>query len=120
MGCIRAHFNEDWRLDPMFHNTRRRIPLSAALGMALVTFRVQNDVISEPRVAVGGIEPQPRRIAQAELALAGNPPSRQAFEAAAEAVAAAVDPLEDAMTNADYRRDLARTVTRRALERAVA
>jgi len=91
-----------------------------ALGMALVTFRVQNDVISEPRVAVGGIEPQPRRIAQAELALAGNPPSRQAFEAAAEAVAAAVDPLEDAMTNADYRRDLARTVTRRALERAVA
>src|SRR6266851_5417988 len=35
MGCIRAHFNENCRLDPMFRNSIRRIPLSTALGMAL-------------------------------------------------------------------------------------
>ena len=77
-------------------------------------------MIVEPRVAVGGVEPQPRRIAAAEEALAGQAPGKPAFEAAAEAAAAAVDPLEDAITSAEYRRDLVRTVTRRALEQAAA
>jgi aerobic carbon-monoxide dehydrogenase medium subunit len=91
-----------------------------ALAMALVTYRLQNGVISEARVAVGGVEPQPRRIAQAEQALTGRAPGKPAFEAAADAAMAAVDPLEDAITSADYRRDLTRTVTRRALEQAAA
>jgi aerobic carbon-monoxide dehydrogenase medium subunit len=91
-----------------------------ALGMALVAFRLQGGVISEPRVALGGIESQPRRIAEAEQLLAGRAPERAAFEAAAAAVASVVDPLEDAVTSATYRRDLSVTVTRRALERAAA
>ena len=91
-----------------------------ALGMALVAFRLQDGVIREPRVALGGVESQPRRIAEAEQLLAGRPAERAAFEAAAAAVASAVDPLEDAVTSATYRRDLSRTVTRRALERAAA
>jgi len=91
-----------------------------ALAMALVTFRVQDGVIAEPCVAVGGVEPQPRRIAQAEQVLVGRPPNHGAFQAAAAAVASAVDPLEDANTSATYRRDLTRTVTRRALEQAAA
>jgi aerobic carbon-monoxide dehydrogenase medium subunit len=91
-----------------------------ALGMALVAFRLQGGVISEPRVALGGIESQPRRIAEAEHLLAGRAPERAAFEAAAAAVASVVDPLEDAVTSATYRRDLSVTVTRRALERAAA
>jgi aerobic carbon-monoxide dehydrogenase medium subunit len=91
-----------------------------ALAMALVTFRLQDGVIREPRVAVGGVEPQPRRMVDAERALAGRAAERAAFEAAAAAVASAVDPLEDAVTSATYRRDLARTVTRRALEQAAA
>jgi carbon-monoxide dehydrogenase medium subunit len=91
-----------------------------ALAMALVTYRVEDGVISAARVAVGGVESQPRRIAQAEQVLAGRPPGRAAFEAAAAAVAAAVDPLDDATTSASYRRDLAQTVTRRALEQAAA
>jgi aerobic carbon-monoxide dehydrogenase medium subunit len=91
-----------------------------ALGMALVAYRVANGAISEPRVALGGIEAQPRRIPPAEEALAGRPPGREAFQAAAAAASAAVDPLEDAVTSAEYRRDLAGTVTRRALEQAAA
>jgi len=89
-----------------------------ALGMALGTYRLKDGAMVEPRVAVGSIEAQPRRIAQAEAALTGRAPSRAAIEAAADAVAAAVDPLDDIITGAEYRRDLARTVTRRALERA--
>jgi carbon-monoxide dehydrogenase medium subunit len=91
-----------------------------ALGMALVAFRLQDGVIREPRVALGGVESQPRRITEAEQLLAGRLAERAAFEAAAAAVASAVDPLEDAVTSATYRRDLSRTVTRRALERAAA
>jgi carbon-monoxide dehydrogenase medium subunit len=89
-----------------------------ALGMAIVTYRLDGGVMREPRIALGGIEAQPRRIAAAEAALAGKAPSADAFEAAASAAAAAVDPLEDAVTSAEYRRDLSRTVTRRALEQA--
>ena len=89
-----------------------------ALGMAVATYRVANGTISEPRIALAGIEAQPRRIPAAEAALAGRPPGAEAFQAAAAAASAAVDPLEDAITSADYRRDLAGTVTRRALERA--
>src|SRR5258708_11624156 len=91
-----------------------------ALAMALVTFRLQDGVIWEPRVAVGGVEPQPRRMVDAERALAGRAAERAAFQAAAAAVASAVDPLADAVTSATDRRDLARTVTRPPLEQAAA
>ena len=91
-----------------------------ALGMALVTFRIQDGAICEPRVALGGVEAQPRRIGEAEELLAGRSAERAVFEEAAAVVASAVDPLEDAITSAIYRRDLARTVTRRALEQAAA
>jgi aerobic carbon-monoxide dehydrogenase medium subunit len=89
-----------------------------AIAMALVTYRLQNGKMVDPRVAVGGAEPQPRRIASAEQALSGQAPGKPAFEAAAEAAAAAAEPLDDAITSAEYRRDLVRTVTRRALEQA--
>jgi carbon-monoxide dehydrogenase medium subunit len=91
-----------------------------ALAMALVTYRVEDGVIVEPRVGIGGAETQPRRIAEAEQALAGSAPSEAAFRAAADIAAAQVDPMEDMQANADYRRDLVRTVTRRALERSAA
>jgi carbon-monoxide dehydrogenase medium subunit len=89
-----------------------------ALAMAVATYRLREGVMVEPRVAIGSVEPQPRRVAQAEDALAGQTPGRAAFEAAADAVASAVDPLDDIITGAEYRRDLSRTITRRALERA--
>jgi carbon-monoxide dehydrogenase medium subunit len=89
-----------------------------ALAMALATFRIRDGVMSEPRLAVGSVEAKPRRIAQAEEALADRPPGRATFEAAADAVGAAVDPLDDFIIGAEYRRDLARTISRRALEHA--
>jgi carbon-monoxide dehydrogenase medium subunit len=88
-----------------------------ALAMALATFRIRDGAMMEPRLAVGSVEAKPRRIGQAEEALAGQPTDRAAFEAAAERVEAAVDPLDDLIIGAKYRRDLARTISRRALER---
>jgi aerobic carbon-monoxide dehydrogenase medium subunit len=91
-----------------------------ALAMALATYRLEDGVIVEPRIGIGGAETQPRRIAEAEQALAGSAPDDAVFRAAADIAAEQIDPMEDLQANADYRRDLVRTVTRRALERAAA
>jgi carbon-monoxide dehydrogenase medium subunit len=91
-----------------------------AMAMAVVAYRLNGGKIAEARVAVGGAEPNPRRIAEAESALNGKAPGTDAFRAAAEAAVAAIDPMVDATTNAEYRRDLVLAVTRRALERAAA
>jgi len=89
-----------------------------ALAAALTTYRLEGGKIVEPRVALGGVEPNPRRIAEAEHALMGAVPGDKAFRSAAAAAAAAVDPMEDIVNNAEFRRDLVLAVTRRALERA--
>jgi carbon-monoxide dehydrogenase medium subunit len=86
---------------------------------ALVTVRLADGVIAEARVGIGGAEARPRRIAEAEAALQGRPPTIATFRSAAEVAADAVDPIEDIQSDAEYRRDLVRTITRRALERAV-
>jgi aerobic carbon-monoxide dehydrogenase medium subunit len=91
-----------------------------AIAMALTTFRIRDGVIVEPRVGLGGAEGRPRRMTEAEAALAGQKPGADVFRAAAEAAAAVVDPLEDVHADAEFRLDLVRAVTRRALERAAA
>ncbi len=91
-----------------------------AIAMALGTYRLDGGKIAAPRLAIGGAEAKPRRIAQAERALEGAPPGDQAFRAAAIAATAAIDPMEDNLNSAEFRRDLVLAVTRRALERAAA
>lgn len=91
-----------------------------AIAMALVTYRLADGMIVEPRVGIGGAEVRPRRIAEAEAALQGRPPELKTFLAAATAAADTIDPMEDIQSDAEYRRDLVRTAARRALERAAA
>jgi aerobic carbon-monoxide dehydrogenase medium subunit len=91
-----------------------------AIAMALTTFALQDGLIVEPRLGLGGAEGRPRRMAEAESILKGQKPSAETFRAAAEAAAAAVDPLEDVHADAEFRLDLVRAVTRRALEQAAA
>ena len=57
------------------------------MAAALVTYRLQGGKIVEARVGVGGAEPRPRRIAEAEAALNGKAPGDAVFRAAAEAAA---------------------------------
>src|SRR5215475_6228204 len=63
-----------------------------ALGMALAAYRVEEGAIVEPRIGAGGAEARPRRIVEAEAALAGRAPGAQVFAAAADAAAAAIEP----------------------------
>ena len=89
-----------------------------AMAASLVTYRLVARVTAAARVGVGGAEPCPRRIADAEAALNGKAPGDAAFRAAAEAAAQAIEPLEDHQTTGEYRRDLVRAVVRRALEQS--
>lgn len=89
-----------------------------AMSASLVTYRLQDGKITDAHVGVGGAEPSPRRIPQAEAALNGQAPGDTVFRAAAQAASDAIDPLEDHQTDAAYRRDLVRAVVRRALEHA--
>jgi carbon-monoxide dehydrogenase medium subunit len=91
-----------------------------ALAAAVGVYRLDGGKIAEPRLAIGGAEVNPRRIAQAERALAGAAPGDQAFRAAAQAAMEAIDPIEDIINSAEFRRDLVLAVARRALERAAA
>jgi carbon-monoxide dehydrogenase medium subunit len=91
-----------------------------ALAAALGCYRTGGGKITEARLAIGGAEVNPRRIAEAEHALLGAAPGDKAFRAAAAAATAAIDPLEDIVNSAEFRRDLVLAVTRRALERAAA
>jgi carbon-monoxide dehydrogenase medium subunit len=91
-----------------------------AMSMAVVTYRLDGGKIVDARVGIGGAEPLPRRIAEAEAVLNGKAPGPETFQAAGEAAAAAVEPLEDIQISAEYRRDLVLAMTRRALDSAAA
>lgn len=89
-----------------------------AIAMALVTYRLENGVMVDARVALGGAEAHARRIPEAEAVLAGQSPGADVFAKAGEAAAAASDPMEDINNTAVYRRGLVRTLVVRALEQA--
>ena len=89
-----------------------------AVAMALVAYRLNGEQIEDARVAIGGAEPYPRRMRDAEQVLSGQPPSHPVFAQAAEAAAAACHPMEDYNNPAEYRRVLVRTLVKRALEGA--
>ena len=89
-----------------------------ALAMTLVALRIQDGVIREARVGIGGVADRPTRLSQLEIALVGKAPDRRLFAEVAALASAAVDPMEDLHASAAYRRDLVRATTRRALERA--
>ncbi len=91
-----------------------------AIAMTLATYRLEKGVMIQPRIGVGGVEGKPRRISEAEAALEGKRPGKDAFRDAADAVARIVVPLDDIRYPARYRRDVARAMTRRALESAAA
>ena len=88
--------------------------------MALVTYRLADGVMVEPRVGIGGAETRPRRIPEAEAVLKGRPPEAKTFRRRQRRPPRPIDPMEDIQSDAEYRRDLVRAVTRRALEQSAA
>ena len=74
---------------------------------------VENGIITEARVAFGGMAGIPKRAVAAEAALLGRPFAAASFEAAARAVADDFQPLSDWRASADYRRTVSANLFRR-------
>src|ERR1043166_1000934 len=89
-----------------------------AIAMALVCYRLENKVMADPRVAIGGAEACARRVPEAEDALRGSAPGADVFGAAGEAAAAAIAPRKDITTPPASRRGRVRTLVARAGESA--
>ncbi len=90
-----------------------------ALTLCLAVIRIEGGKVAEARIGVGGAEPFPRRIREAEATLLGRPFDKAACRRAAEFASKAVDPLSDTQADPEYRRDLVLAMVRRALEKCL-
>ena len=88
---------------------------NADISAVAAGFRVlvEDGIITDARVAFGGMAGTPRRAPAAEAALNGRPFAAETFEAAARAVAGDFTPLSDWRASADYRRAVAGNFFRR-------
>ena len=78
-----------------------------------IALRVENSLIVQARIAMGGMAGTPKRARNAERALIGRLWSQEAFEAAATALAADFQPLSDVRGSSAYRLLAAGNVLRR-------
>lgn len=75
--------------------------------------RIADGVVTEARVAFGGMAGIPARAPGCEAALAGRPWTEATVEAAAQALAQDYEPLDDLRGSAAYRRKVAANLLRR-------
>jgi xanthine dehydrogenase YagS FAD-binding subunit len=95
---------------------RERTSYAFAVVSAAACLRIEDGVIAEARLALGGVAPKPWRARTAELALAGASPNAESFRHATEAALAEARPSGD---NA-FKIELARRIVVRALALAAA
>jgi carbon-monoxide dehydrogenase medium subunit len=90
-----------------------------ALAMCAAFVRVEEGLIVEARLGIGGAADRPARIAAAEALLTGSDGGAEARREAGNAAAAAIEPLEDIQASAAYRRHLVRAMVERAVAEAL-
>ena len=90
---------------------RERTSYAFAVVSATAALRLQNGLIAEARIALGGVALKPWRARSAEAALAGAQPEQAAFRRAAEAALADAKPSGDN----EFKIELARRIVVRAL-----
>lgn len=86
-------------LDTAANSTYRKVRDRPSYAFALVSvaaaLKLEDGMISDVRIALGGVALKPWRAENAEAVLRGQPPTQAAFAAAAEAELAAAKPLKD-------------------------
>ena len=82
---------------------------------ACLSIPTENGVITTPRLAFGGMAAIPKRAAQAEAALTGQPMTEPVFRAAMEALRHDFTPLSDMRASARYRMRTAQNMLLRYL-----
>ncbi|MDG2528107.1 FAD binding domain-containing protein [Caulobacter endophyticus] len=95
---------------------RDRLSYAFALVSVAAALRLEDGIIAQARVALGGVAHKPWRDQEAEALLVGLPPGREAFDQAARAILA---PAVGHGGN-DFKIELARRAVVRALSQAAA
>jgi xanthine dehydrogenase small subunit len=91
----------------------KRKDLDISTFSAAISVRVEDGVLTNVRIAYGGVAATVVRLPRTEAALTGKPPTEATFDGAAEIAAAEVKPISDVRGSADYRRRLAGNILRR-------
>ena len=86
-----------------------------ALVAAAAAVTLQDRLLTDIRIAIGGAAPTPLRAAGAEAALNGQRPALALFREAGRIAATETDPTADIHADAAYRREVAGTLVTRAL-----
>ncbi len=102
-----------------FHEVSRRAG-DFAQAMALAVLRVEGSTLCNVRVALGGVETVPKRLAVVERMLEGRPFDPDLLERAAQIASETVEPVDTTEEDIRYRRRLVRTVVIRAVKAAFA
>ena len=89
-----------------------------ALAAVAVTLTVSDGVIAEPRIAMTGVGPTPKRAWGAEALLKGRRPEAALVDLMKDAVRADAKPETDLHASADYRRHLVGVLAGRAVAAA--
>jgi CO/xanthine dehydrogenase FAD-binding subunit len=87
----------------------------ALTGIACVIALDPHGRCSKVRLAAFGVEANPRRLAEAESALLGEPPDDKLIAEAARLASKGVEPLDDRHASAEYRRQLVAVLMQRAV-----
>lgn len=90
-----------------------------ALAAVAVSLTLEAGMVSALRLAVGAVEPSPRRLEALEIAQVGRHADAGWTVEVAAAAAAAVDPVDDVRVPAVFRRELTETLVNRALQVAM-
>lgn len=105
--------SEEWTTG--FSEFSRRAGDFAIVAIATAV-RVQNGLVTEARLAAGGVAGTPIRLRAAEESLIGGALDAASIAAASHIAAAEVDPRGDIHGSAIYRSELVAALTRRALQ----
>jgi xanthine dehydrogenase YagS FAD-binding subunit len=78
-----------------YRKVRDRASYAFALVSVAAVLELDEDIVKDVRLAMGGVAPKPWRAWKAEAALRGRPATKDSFRAAAEAELADARPLRD-------------------------
>lgn len=99
--------------------TDGRFQRDALLDKAAVSLRLQDDIMTNVRIACGGLVAQPQRIVEAEQVLEGARPTEKIMGKAGAAAAEVVVPRRDYNAGPEYRLSVLSMLIRRAVAQAV-
>ena len=100
---------------PFFHKVGKRRALTISIASLGALLRANDRRILEARFAAGSVAPTPRRLAELEALVQGQPLTDALIEQARDLAARSVSPIDDVRATAAYRRTVIGDLVARAL-----